>query len=229
MRPAGVTIDWGAAAPRWRGGDAAHHDIGRSHHFLATRVRRGARTRRRREPVVSEGGRRAERTSVPFVSERRPEKWRRWKWQGEKGGPFGHVKRDPSVGWSSRRLRTERSDGRRRRDGCPSTRFLLSSVGRLVPLGGLETVAVPVGRQHGGMVHDAVDDGRVQDAESGAGIDGAPVIIGAEKLKGFAEQWPKRVDRAAARRTQFLSEASRPSTSTATRFTTVTPWYFVRS
>ena len=46
------------------------------------------------------------------------------------------------------------------RDGCPSTRFLLSSVGRLVPLGGLEAVAVPVGRQHGGMVHDTVDDGR---------------------------------------------------------------------
>ena len=38
--------------------------------------------------------------------------------------------------------------------------FFLSSVGRLVPLGGLEAVAVPVGRQHGGMVHDAVDDGR---------------------------------------------------------------------
>ena len=72
-------------------------------------------------------------------------------WQREK---------DPSVGWSSRRGRTERSDGRRRRDGCSSTRFLLSSVGRLVPLGGLEAVAVPVGRQHGGMVHDAVDDGR---------------------------------------------------------------------
>ena len=96
-------------------------------------------------------------------------------------------------------------------------RFLLSSVGRLVPLGGLETVAVPVGRQQGGMVHDAVDDGRVQDAESGAGIDGATVIIGAARLEGFAEQWPKRVDRAAARRTQFLSEASRPSTSTATQ------------
>ena len=62
-----------------------------------------------------------------------------WKWQGEKG-PC-NVKRDPSV-------------------GCPSTRFLLSSVGRLVPLGGLEAVAVPVGRQHGGMVHDTVDDGR---------------------------------------------------------------------
>ena len=194
MRPAGVTIDWGAAAPRWRGGDAAYHDIGRSHHFLATRVRRGARTRRRREPSGERGrepgsraGRCAERTSVPFVPERRPEKWRRWKWQGKKGGPFGHVKRDPSVGWSSQRLRTERSDGRPRRDGCPSTRFLLASVGRLVPLGGLETVAVPVGRQHGGMVHDAVDDGPVQDAESGAGIDGAPVIIGAEKLEGFAE------------------------------------------
>ena len=82
-----------------------------------------------------------------------------WKWQGE-NGPFGNVKRDPSVGWSSRRGRTERSDGRPRRDGCPSTRFLLSSVGRLVPLGGLEAVAVPVGRQHGRMVHDAVDDGR---------------------------------------------------------------------
>ena len=67
------------------------------------------------------------------------------------------------------------------------------------------------------MVHDAVDDGRVQDAESGAGIDGATVIIGAARLEGFAEQWPKRVDRAAARRTQFLSEASRPSTSTATQ------------
>ena len=90
-----------------------------------------------------------------------------WKWQGEKG-PFGNVKRDPSVGWSSRRGRTERSDGRRRRDGCPSTRFLLSSVGRLVPLGGLEAVAVPVGRQHGGMVHDS------------PAIAGGKVVIGSE-------------------------------------------------
>ena len=75
-------------------------------------------------------------------------------------GTLWQREKDPSVGWSSRRGRTERSDGRRRRDGCPLTRFLLSSVGRLVPLGGLEAVAVPVGRQHGGMVHDTVDDGR---------------------------------------------------------------------
>ena len=54
----------------------------------------------------------------------------------------------------------QREKGPLCRDGCLSTRFLLSSVGRLVPLGGLEAVAVPVGRQHGGMVHDAVDDGR---------------------------------------------------------------------
>ena len=33
-------------------------------------------------------------------------------------------------------------------------------MGRLVPLGGLEAIAVSVGRQHGGVVHDAVDDGR---------------------------------------------------------------------
>ena len=75
-------------------------------------------------------------------------------------GTFWQREKDPSDGWSSRRGRTERSDGRRRRDGCPSTRFLLSSVGRLVPLGDREAVAVPVGRQHGRMVHDAVDDGR---------------------------------------------------------------------
>ena len=51
-------------------------------------------------------------------------------------GTFWQREKDPAVGWSSRRGRTERSDGRPRRDGCPSTRFLLSSVGRLVPLGG---------------------------------------------------------------------------------------------
>ena len=43
-----------------------------------------------------------------------------WKWQGEKG-PFGNVKMDPSVGWSSRRGRTERSDGSadRTMNPCP--------------------------------------------------------------------------------------------------------------
>ena len=96
-----------------------------------------------------------------------------WKWQVEKG-PLWPREKGPPMSCAGCRDVAGRSEARGEAQVATSAIVVSPPVARgsLVAGGGLEAVAVTGGGQHGGVVHDAVDDGARRPQPAPGGHDG---------------------------------------------------------